>query len=388
MAVASVTISPSVLRWARESGGYSIEYVSAKTKLSKLEIEKWEKAKSDIPFSTVEKLANVFKRPTIVLLRDTPPIEPINPPYFRKRGSHTEISSDIRFTIRKARNLQRISKELIGNLDFKPVHKFDQFILKRLPEEIAEAERRELGISYAEQTTWKDYPEALKNLKSHVEKKGIFVFQIGMPTDQVQGLSLIDDIAPAILLNSKDVPQRRIFTLLHEYAHILIGRPGICADIDSPVENGQGLEMWCNGFAGAFLVPKKELSEFVQKRLSGNNVRYGDIQVIAKHFHVSNHMIFIRMKINGLIPDSDYSALDKIFGKSPEIIPKKTAAKKTGKRKGGVPQYKKVISERGTQFVNLVLKNEGKKKISTAEALDYLSVKLESLEKMKSAVEG
>ena len=274
MGVASVTVSPSVLRWARESGGYSIGYVSSRTKLSQTQIKEWEEIQSEIPFSTVKKLARVFKRPTVVLLKDTPPNEPADPPYFRKSGSKIELSSEARLTIRKARNLQRISKELIENLDLRSVHKFDESLLKKPPEQIAEGQRRTLGISYEEQVRWKDYSDALKRLKNNIEKRKIFVFQIGMPIEQMQGLSLIDDIAPAILLNSKDIPQRRIFTLLHEYAHILVGSPGVCADIDNPVDDNRGLEAWCNGFAGAFLVPKKELLEVMRKKSSGGRVGY------------------------------------------------------------------------------------------------------------------
>lgn len=363
MEVASVTVSPSVLRWARESSGYSIDYVSSRTKLSQTQIKEWEETQSEIPFSIVEKLAKVFKRPTIVLLKDTPPNEPANPPYFRKSGSKMELSPEARLTIRRARNLQRISKELIENLDLRSVHEFDESLLERSPEQVAEEQRKTLGISYEEQVRWKDYSEALKKLKNHIEKRKIFVFQIRMPIEQMQGLSLIDDIAPAILLNSKDIPQRRIFTLLHEYAHILVGSPGVCADIDDHVDNNRGLEAWCNRFAGAFLVPKKELLEIMHKKSLSGKVNYEVIRAIAKHFHVSNHMIFVRLQVGQLIPEEDIQSLGKIFKNSSNIISKKTAGRKEGKQKGGVPQYRKILSERGTQFVNLVLENESKKKI-------------------------
>ena len=84
----------------------------------------------------------MFKRPTIVLLKDTPPNEPVNPPCFGKSGSKMELSPEARLTIRRARNLQRISKELIENLDLRSVHKFDGSLLKRSLEQIAEEQKK------------------------------------------------------------------------------------------------------------------------------------------------------------------------------------------------------------------------------------------------------
>ncbi len=383
MTFASIIVNPNVLRWARESGGFTIEYVSAKTKLPQSKLKEWESRPSEIQFNNLEKLANVFKRPIMILLKDSPPSEPKIPPYFRRNGDHAELGQKAILVIRKARSLQKMSKELISNLDIKSVFEQKPSYLDMPADEIAEKERKSLGITYQEQIDWKEYSIALRKLREHIEAKNVFVFQIGLPVEQLQGLSLIDEIAPVIVLNSKDILQRRIFTLMHEYAHILVGSPGICADIDAPEDDA--LEIWCNKFAGSFLMPKKELYEFVKQKITGKSINYETIKTIARHFSVSTHMAFVRLKINGLLSSTDISTLSKIFDKEPKASVKKAKSNKN-KKAGGVPQYRKVLSERGTKFVNLVFENEKKRKISSAETLDYLSIKLENVEKVKSAV--
>lgn len=383
MGAPTITISPDVLRWARESSGYSVGYIAEKSKLPSSTIKKWEEEPSEISFSNIERLAKIFKRPAIALLLDKPPTEVPNPPYFRKSDGNVGLSSEVMFAIRKARNLQNISKELEENLDKKSTHIFERSLLDRPPEQIAERERKTLGMGIEEQVMCKSPSEALRKIKDRIEAKGIFVFQIGMPIEQMQGLSLIDEKAPVIVLNSKDIPERRIFTMLHEYAHILLSRPGVCAGIDDPTSAYGGLETWCNSFAGSFLVPKKELSEMFQRKSLYGRTNYKRLRSLARYFHVSTQMVYVRLKVDRLMAETDAKNLEDMFRGAPKKFAK-TGAKKERKL-GGIPQYKKTISEKGTRFVGLVLENEAKKKIATSEALDYLSIKLESLQKIKSA---
>jgi len=385
MTTPMIAINPEVLKWARESIGYTIDDVSNKTKFPNATIREWEEKPSEIPFAALEKLANAFKRPTIALLLDRPPEEPKAPPYFRKSGGKAELSPAVRLAIRKVRNLQRISRELIENVENQaPV--FSRAKLSDSPEEIARRERANLGIKIEEQTKYRDAAEALRRFRTAIEDRGVFVFQYSGPINEVQGLSLIDKEAPAILLNSKDMPERRLFTLFHEYAHLLLDNPGVCADIEQPVNSANGLEVWCNRFARSLLVPKSELQGFVGRRGLSGRITYKDIAAIASHFHVSKHMVFVCLKSDGLLSGPKASELENIFKRTPDVAIAKSSGKRA-KQKGGVPGYKKSISELGLRYVDLVLKGEAKRRISTSEALDYLSVKIEGLEKMKAALE-
>src|SRR3989338_8203977 len=99
-------------------------------------------------------------------------------------------------------------------------------------------------------------------------------------------------------------------------------------------------------------------------------------------------MIFVRLRLNSLIKDSDATELSKIFkNKIPGKKKKKKKIKKKKKEKrGGPPQYRRCISEKGKKFVSLVLENEKRGQITTAEALGYLSLRLTNLPKVEAAL--
>lgn len=86
-----------------------------------------------------------------------------------------------------------------------------------------------MAISYKAPISWENNWVALKGWRQYLENEGIFVFQIIMPKDEIRGFSLIrENYPPAIIINSKDSPNGRIFTLFHEYGHFLLNKSGVC----------------------------------------------------------------------------------------------------------------------------------------------------------------
>ena len=80
-----------------------------------------------------------------------------------------------------------------------------------------------------------------------------------VPESEVSGCSLYYDVCPIILINGKNTPNRRIFTLMHELVHLTQGTSAIC-DVDKHNRK----ESFCNKVASEVLIPhdtidKKEL---------------------------------------------------------------------------------------------------------------------------------
>lgn len=91
-----------------------------------------------------------------------------------------------------------------------------------------------------------------------MENLGVLVFQFAMPVHDARGFSLVEDGISSIVLNSHDSINARIFTLFHEYAHLLLGTSGIC-NLEESSELHLDIERFCSHFAGAILVPKIDL---------------------------------------------------------------------------------------------------------------------------------
>ena len=114
------------------------------------------------------------------------------------------------------------------NLDEKTDPEALQAKIEDDAEVIAQIERDTFGFSIENQYDWKNSYESFNNWRIAIEKRNIRVFQFPMELDELRGCVLMDSEPYTIVLNSSDSIEARIFTLLHEYGHILIREPALC----------------------------------------------------------------------------------------------------------------------------------------------------------------
>jgi len=145
------------------------------------------------------------------------------------KGQH--ISRKLRLAIREARRLQAIATDLMKEMGLEITVEIGKANLSDDPEGLAKIERARLGIDLKEQFHWKDEGEAFLRWRKAIENLNILVFQLPIPVRSARGFSLLGEGLPAIVVSSSDAIQARIFTLFHEYAHLLLGAAG---DMPSP----------------------------------------------------------------------------------------------------------------------------------------------------------
>ena len=256
-----VSINPEVIKWARENAGFSIEEISKKLKTSKENFEKIESGSKLPTFRQLELLANYFKRPVAIFFLPEPPEEPSIVSSFRiLPKSKPEFSKDLRLAIRKARYYQSISNDLMKGLGIDTKPKIRAYTLHDNPQESAREERERIGITVEEQFKWKNAYEAFNVWRLAIESRNILVFQFKFPIEGARGFSLMDKEPPVIAINSADNILARIFTLFHEYAHIILGITEIYAG-EEEVITDKNVENWCDSFASEFLIPEEVLKE-------------------------------------------------------------------------------------------------------------------------------
>ena len=87
--------------------------------------------------------------------------------------------------------------------------------------------RKILGISWETQIAWGEEYEARINWRLAPEDRGVRVFQAsGIKLAEIRGVCVPDYPLPVVVLNSKDAPHGRIFSAVHEFAHILLQAGG------------------------------------------------------------------------------------------------------------------------------------------------------------------
>ncbi|MCY3705488.1 MAG: ImmA/IrrE family metallo-endopeptidase [Gammaproteobacteria bacterium] len=155
-------------------------------------------------------------------------------------------------------------------------------------DDVARRIRRLLGISIQEQKGWKDSYAALNGWRQAVQQCGVLVFQArGVDVSEMRGFSVTEEPMPLIVLNTKDAPYGRVFTLLHEFCHVLLRKGGICDLKDrgrKPEDNL--IEVFCNRVAAETLVPRHAFAQspVVRDHPARTEWQVGEIAALAREF--------------------------------------------------------------------------------------------------------
>ncbi len=369
-----IEVKPEILKWVIDSAGWKEEDISKKLKVSQNVFDNWLKGEASPTLKQLEDLAKIVKRPLAVFfLPQAPKEKPLPKDYRMLPDKVGKFDKKTILAIRRARRLQKVSKELSENLNANLNKLVSTVRQSEDPKKIAEKYREEFNFDEAKQKKFKTAYELFNFLRDTIEDKNIIVFQISMPVEDARGFTLVDDSPAVIVVNSKDQIEARIFTLMHEFGHSLLNESGVSMPENSLfVKSIENIEKWCNDFSSAFLLPETLAKvEFSQHK---------DVAKLSRAYKVSKTMLFYNMFKLNFISKEQYNAfVDKYIPES--LKPKAKAEKKGGFRPTA---DKQCLSERGHKFVSLVVNNVDKGFITHSDALGYLAIKSKNLDKVMS----
>jgi Zn-dependent peptidase ImmA (M78 family) len=373
-----VVVNHAVLTWARESAGRSAEDAAAHLKVSKRELEGWESGAAHPSYTALEAMAAQYKRPLAALLLAEPPQEPPPPADFRALpGKKDRLASETLLAIRRARRLQGLARELMQALGRPVAPVIATASLDHDPKEVASAERRRLGVSIDEQTGWKSPHEAFRRWRTSLEEKNLLVLQFPMPLEDCRGFSLTDQEPLALVVNSADAIQARIFTLFHEYGHLLLRTPGICLPEMKESRGGHrraSTELWCNRFAAGLLVPPGAL-ELSEERSTSDDTLADLVRTESRRLKVSREVILRSMLDRRVLGRAQFLRMLR------KIHFERREPKRTG---GFASPAERAVRERGRLLSSLILEGLQSGLITYADAADSLSLRLKHLGDVQS----
>jgi len=376
----AVSVEPSVLKWLIESSGWTREEIAKRLKTSTQNIEKMESGEKKPSFRQLEELAIIFKRPIASFLLSKPLTEKPKPKDYRMLPDKTnKFDKKTVFAMRHARRLQELSRELSVNIRYETKSKTEKLKLSDNPENIALKFREKFSLTEEKQRKFKTPYELFNHLRDLLEDQNIYLFQFSMPVEDARGFVFADESPNVIVVNTKDNIEARIFSLMHEFAHILLGESVIDLP-DATHTFKDDVEKWCNEFASAFLLPK-EMAKATFNENKANLTRKETLKYLSNKYKVSKAMLLLNMLKLNYIGRTDYDAILARFKKE-DIKPKNEAGKEaTG---GGIPSEVRCLSEVGNKFVSLVANNYDRDHITYTDALNYLSIKSKSFDKVLS----
>ncbi|WP_446001284.1 helix-turn-helix domain-containing protein [Stenotrophomonas maltophilia] len=177
-----VGIQPSVMRWARESAGMSVDDVATRLKRQLAEVESWESGDGAPTYPQLERLAyELYKRPLAVFFLPEPPQEVSPRQQFRTLPAEelASLSRDTYLHLRKARAYQVGLEDLYSETNPAPRKIWHHVSLQRNQDVAAQAMniRRELGIDSPTQAQWGGRRSSLEGLAIGDREDGCIRFQ-------------------------------------------------------------------------------------------------------------------------------------------------------------------------------------------------------------------
>jgi len=372
------------LTWGRETAGLEVEEAAKKIQIKPERLESWEAGEKQPTINQLRKLAHVYRRPLSVFFLPERPPEAVPAVHdFRQLPGRPPgaLSYHLRLQLRRARERRQIALDLYRELD-EPAPEFGlRAALDDDPEELGGRIREVLGVDLETQQRWRQPYKALKAWRERTENAGVLVFQAsGVPVSEMRGLSLAVDPLPVVMINPKDAPNARVFTMMHELCHVALRNSGVCepeSDRALPAEE-RGVEIFCNHVASAALVPMGDL--LADETVDGQrNPSWADddLDQIAKRFAVSRFVVLRRLLTAGRTSRAFYRA------KHEEWTRQVQEQEATG---GFVTPDSRAVAEGGQTFVRLVLQSYHQDRITLSDVSDYLGVRIKHLPKIEKAV--
>lgn len=382
----TVRINPDVLRWAMAGSGWNAEELSEETDLKRESIRRWEMHSAPIKVKDLRKISRAIKRPLSVLLLPKPPEEKDLTDYRKVGGTDTgKLSRKTLAVIRNVRYIQSNAGELLKLRSEDAWPNITPRTLKDDPETVAEAERKYLGLDLGKRNKGENIDEFVRaaylSLKAKIESFNIFVMQATMDINEARGFALADGYPRMILVNSRDKPRPQLFTLLHEYAHLLLKTDGICLTNSDDFKGRPGrkdvsVERWCNNFAGAIIMPKKAILRELDNR--ADHAPDKVVASLATKFCTSKTATVVRI-LNLLGKDPLREGYYEYYK---AISSKPITGTGGGGGEGGRDMAKECVTRNGMRYVKMVSDSREKGLITTTDMIKYLDLKTKHFEKL------
>ncbi len=380
--------NPEILRWARKQLGLTPEEVEAEARrlrrryyelVSAEEIRAWERGQGEPTMAQLETLGEIYVCPVGYFFLDTVP-EVARPLSFRGLVEHKveRLSSPTRRSLERFMEFAEWTVELIRRTGVS----WDVRIRPREveprtqdAERLAHDYRVRLGWTVEVRAGLRDAKEAFQWWRRTLEDQGVFCFELPLDPGDIRGASLWYEGYPFILVNHQDAEAAtgRLFTLLHEFAHLISARgDGIACDFRG-ARRGENPEPFANRFAARMLLTPEELKGRLK---SVGETRLQEewpdsvLQRLGKPFFVSRDVVAI------LLQEMRYAPQDFYERKRAEWESKKPWGR-GGRRP---PQREQALQRLGYSLSRLLGQAMEKPEFSWADAASMMGMKVEKTE--------
>lgn len=365
-----------VLRWARERVRLSPDGAATMAGVTPDHIVRWE-AGPDVPtIKQARKLADAYDVPFMELLSKGQPrigTPELVPDFRLHSGAESPVEQyDLLLIQAEAEETRLNALDLYDMLGIKPPVLSDKFFgaISESTEAAAASARQLLALPIQEQYSRKanDRAKFVNGFRNYLERAGILTMKnSGLAALGARGMCLYASPLP-VLVFTKEAPTAQAFTLAHELGHVVLKESGISGPIGSAPPRARQVEDWCNGFAGAFLMPREEVARLLPPPGRPENaIDDGKIAAVANAFCVSRHAALVRLVALKYVDADFYWRV-----KRPQFVQQEKDFKGGGRAEYYGSRYR---SSRGDLYTGLVLDAWANGMITNHNAAEFMGIK-------------
>lgn len=315
-------VNPDILKWARETAGLDRETAARKINLNAARglsgagrLAALEAGEAPPSPSLLQRMAQQYHRPLLTFYMTEVPRPADVGQDFRTIPADGDPTNVLLATLlRDVKARQSLVRDILEEDDqATEVTLVGSRIGARDARVVAGAIVEATGFDRAAFRASGSAEDAFSYLRSLVEDRGVFVLLAGdcghwstsIDVNIFRGFAIADPLAPFVVVNDQDAKSAWSFTLLHELAHLVLGKSGVSG---GPPDGA--VEKLCNDAAAVILIDRAEIADLP---LAGSAADVRQIDALADRARVSRTMVAYQLLLSGRITKARWEGLRDQF---------------------------------------------------------------------------
>ncbi len=302
----------------------SLDLLSERAEVSPADLKAAASGHAELTVEQLDAVADNLGVPPEFLFADEPmPVDRM-PDFRRQDVLGTSFSASL---INAIAEVERLSFSILS-LELQ-VRRFDGAgsysgpLTKIAAKRLAQKWRSEWGLSIQDQVDLRGSSGVYKSLRLFIERKGIFVVHKLIKDDDIDISGIytkVDGGPDFIIINTYgSCRARQLFTLAHEFAHVLIGKAGVSSTLSV---RGR-VEKFCNSFAAELLAPVAALKYVMRRFKYKARLDRDTLRLFSEKLGISQQCLALRLVEMGEVAQGEYLSWMAQFNGQPPISDQK-----------------------------------------------------------------
>lgn len=387
VAVTRLSVEPSVLRWARETAGLDVATAAVRIGVKQDRVERWEDGSLAPTINQIRMMAETYARPLAALFISEPPADDVKRdlPDFRRPEARSHVMSrTLQRAMMRAYRQRDALRDVAESLELPESEVTAKYALNQAldPAVLGDHLRAALDIGSISKTVLLQPEAFVRELVRRAESLNVTVIQVQrVDVTEMRGFSLGDGPCPIVALNGADWPRGKVYTLLHELAHVGFRSNGLC---DLQHAEGARLERLCDTVAAAALMPAQEFLRSLGS-LPPEDITSDLARAIGTEFGASGESALLRMVYLGRATWDDYWRLKSEFDSA--YVAYKAAERQRNADQNSPIYYQVKRRDLGRRFISQMVAAHQEDVLSSRDLAQLLEVSYDKVPKLLGTVE-